>query len=139
MDGNDNLIGWIGTIQDVNAQKESESFLQLVIDSIPGVIWWKDKDSKYLGSSRNNALRAGLKETREIIGKSDHDLPWKDQADFFVECDRRVMETNTPEYHIIERIELADGRKAWLDTNKVPLHDAEGNCVGKVGNYADIT
>jgi PAS domain-containing protein len=33
----------------------------------------------------------------------------------------------------------ADGKTYWLDTNKVPLHDGEGNVVGMIGTYEDIT
>ena len=49
------------------------------------------------------------------------------------------MENNTPEYHIIEPQLQADGKQAWLDTNKVPLHDSKGNVVGILGTYEDIT
>jgi PAS domain S-box-containing protein len=133
------ILKWIGTIMDINAQKDAESLLQLVIDSIPGVIWWKDKDSKYLGCNMQNALRAGLDDPEEMIGKTDHDLVWKDQADVFIEADRRVIESNLAENHIVEQIQLANGKTAWLDTSKIPLHDADGNVVGTVGNYVDIT
>ncbi len=32
-----------------------------------------------------------------------------------------------------------DGTIAWLETNKVPLHDAQGEVVGILGSYEDIT
>jgi diguanylate cyclase (GGDEF)-like protein len=67
-------------------------------------------------------------------------LPWKkEEADFFRECDARIMETDTPEYHIIAPQLHADGKQAWLDTIKIPLHDAQGNVVGILGSYEDIT
>jgi PAS domain S-box-containing protein len=67
-------------------------------------------------------------------------LPWKkEESDWFHECDARVMETDTPEYHIIEPQLQADGKQAWLDTSKIPLHDAEGKVVGLLGSYEDIT
>ncbi|HEY9681397.1 MAG TPA: ATP-binding protein [Oculatellaceae cyanobacterium] len=130
---------WVGVLTNVTEQKNAEGLLQLVINTIPGCIWWKDKDSRYLGSNKKNASRAGFADPASIVGKSDRELVWKDQADVFRQNDLRVMETNKPEYHIIERITLADGRLAWLDTSKVPLHDADGNVVGTVGSYEDIT
>jgi PAS domain S-box-containing protein len=139
LDGNDNLIGWIGTIQDVNAQKESESFLQLVIDSIPGVIWWKDINSRYLGCNTRMAVKAGFKSPQEMIGKNDFDLPWEDQALQYRVDDKRVMDTNTADYDIVETITGYDGKTSWLDTCKVPLHDPEGNVTGTVGNSVDIS
>jgi PAS domain S-box-containing protein len=130
---------WVGVLTNVTDQKNAEGLLQLVINTIPGSIWWKDKDSRYLGCNQKTAAGAGFSDPSMMIGKSDHELIWKDQADFFREHDLRVMESNEPKYHIVERISLVDGRLAWLDTSKVPLHDADGNVVGTVGSYEDIS
>lgn len=133
------LVRWIGTIMDINAQKSAENLLQLVINSIPGAMWWKDRDSRYLGSNMENAIRAGFSDPKSMVGLTDYDVAWKDQAAELQKDDREVVETNVPKYHIVEQIQLANGQRAWLDTSKVPLHDAEGNVVGTVGNYVDIT
>ena len=138
------LEGFITDITDrkqsEKALKEKEEFLQLVLDNIPQFIFWKDRNSTYLGSNRNFALVAGFSTPEEIVGKTDYHLAWKkEESDFFRECDARVMKTNTPEYHIIEPQLQANGKQAWLDTNKVPLHDAEGHVVGILGTYEDIT
>ena len=120
--------------------RASRARLQLVMDNIPQFIFWKDRASIYLGCNRNFARAAGVETPENIVGKSDYDLAWKkSEADFFRECDRRVMETDTPEYHIIEPQQQAGGRQAWLDTNKIPLHDTDGRVVGILGTYEDIT
>jgi signal transduction histidine kinase len=49
------------------------------------------------------------------------------------------METGTPELHIIEPQQQADGKAAWLDTNKIPLHNSEGQVTGILGTFEDIT
>jgi PAS domain S-box-containing protein len=114
--------------------------LQMVMDSIPQYIFWKNRNFVYLGCNRNFALAAGIGEPEEIKGKTDYDLAWKkEEADFFRECDRRVMENDHPEYHIIEPQYQAGGKQAWLDTNKIPLHDADGSVIGILGTYEDIT
>ena len=132
-------IRWVGVLTNISEQKNAEGLLQLVINTIPGSIWWKDKDSRYLGCNKKTAIGAGFSDPSLMVGKSDYELIWKDQADQFREHDLRVMESNEPKYHIIERISLVDGRLAWLDTSKVPLHDADGNVVGTVGSYEDIS
>ncbi|HEY9740787.1 MAG TPA: ATP-binding protein [Coleofasciculaceae cyanobacterium] len=120
--------------------RSSQQMLQLVMDNIPELIFWKDRNSIYLGCNRNFAQVAGLDAPEEIVGKSDYDLPWKkEQSDFFVECDTRVMETDTPKYHIIEPLLEADGKQHWNDTNKIPLHDAEENVVGILCTVEDIS
>jgi PAS domain S-box-containing protein len=110
------------------------------MDNIPQHIFWKNRDSVYLGCNRNFAEDAGIGDPASIIGKTDYDLPWKrEEADFFRDYDSRVMEADAPILHIIEPQLQADGKEAWLDTNKIPLHDAAGNVVGILGTYEDIT
>ncbi|MBD3167290.1 PAS domain S-box protein, partial [bacterium] len=134
-------------VRDISEQKraerelqESRKFLQLVMDNIPQFIFWKDRESRYLGCNANFARAAGVRSPEDIIGKTDHDLAWKrEEADFFIEVDKRVMEKNQTEFHIIEPQFQADGKQAWLDTNKIPLHDEGGNVIGILGTYEDIT
>jgi PAS domain S-box-containing protein len=136
-----------GVMIDITERKQSEealrakkAFLKVVLGNIPQFIFWKDRNSVYLGCNHNFAIAAGLSSPEEIVGLTDYDLPWKkEEADFFRECDARIMETDTPEYHIIAPQLHADGKQAWLDTIKIPLHDAQGNVVGILGSYEDIT
>jgi PAS domain S-box-containing protein len=141
------VLGYEGTVRDITTHKqaeealrESQQMLQLVMDNIPQFIFWKDRNSVYLGCNHNFAQVAGASSPKDIIGKTDYDMPWKkEESDFFRKCDCRVMKTGTPEYHIIEPLLRADGEQAWLDTNKVPLHDLAGNIVGILGTFEDIT
>lgn len=120
--------------------RESRQMLQLVLDNIPQRIFWKDRNSVYLGCNKNFAYDAGFPHQEIIIGKTDYDLPWKkEETEFYRECDRKVMETDTSQYDIIEPQLQADGKQAWLRTNKIPLHDSDGNVVGILGMYEDIT
>jgi PAS domain S-box-containing protein len=120
--------------------KRLQDMFQLIIDTIPVSIWWKDKDSRFLGCNMKLAEDAGFRSPAEMIGKTDYDCPWKqEESDWFVEWDRKVMEENTPQRHIIEPKLNADGKQAWLDTTKVPLHDYDGNVIGTLGTYEDIT
>ncbi len=67
-------------------------------------------------------------------------MPWrKEEADYFRQTDQQVMETNNPEYHIIESQLQADDKQAWVETNKVPLHNSAGEVVGVLGTYEDVT
>jgi PAS domain S-box-containing protein len=119
---------------------ESQQMLQLVMNSIPQAVFWKGLDSVYLGCNPVFAGHAGLSTPEEVVGKTDYDMPWrKEESEHYRQCDKRVMETNASEYHIIEPELQADGKQAWLDTNKVPLHDSKGNVVGILGTYEDIT
>ena len=122
------------------ALKSSEAMLQLVMDSIPVAIFWKDKNLIYIGCNTLFANNAGLKEPKDIIGKSDYDLGWKNtHAESLRELDERVLKENKGFYHDTLQIELASGNVIWADVNRLPLHDIEGSVVGILGTYDDIT
>jgi PAS domain S-box-containing protein len=123
-----------------NKLRSSEQFLQLAMDNIPQLIFWKDRNSLYLGCNQKFATITGVGLPENIIGKTDYDLPWKkEETEWFRECDRRVMESGVAELHIIERHKRADGKEGWLDTNKIPLRDASGHVVGILGTSEDIS
>ncbi len=122
------------------ARRYSQEMLQSVIDNIPQLIFWKDRTSTYLGCNRLFAAAAGLDHPEQIVGKIDRELPWApEETDFFLLCDRRIMANNTAELHIAETLVHADGKKAWIDTCKIPLHDEHGRVSGIIGTIEDIT
>ncbi|NJM60917.1 MAG: PAS domain S-box protein [Oscillatoriales cyanobacterium RU_3_3] len=122
------------------ALQASQQMLWLVINNIPQFIVWKDRNSVFLGCNQNFAKKAGFNHPAELIGLSDLDMPWRpEETEFFRAWDQRVIETNTPEYHIIEPQMQADGTQRWLDANKIPLHDSHGNAVGILCSFEDIT
>ncbi len=119
---------------------EMNSMRELIVDSIPSYIFWKDKNSVYLGCNKNFAKRAGVGTPENIVGKTDYDLAWtKEEADFFVDVDRRVMQKGIGEYRINEPQTEPNGRIAWIETNKIPLRNADGQVFGILGTFEDIT
>lgn len=118
---------------------KSKQFLQLIIDNIPQHIFWKNRHSIYLGCNKIYAQAIEFKNASEIIGKNDYDLPFLAQeAKLYQEWDFWVMTHNCPRFHIIESITIND-HKMWFDTSKIPLQDSQGNVVGVLGSYVDIT
>jgi PAS domain S-box-containing protein len=120
--------------------RDSQKMLQLVMDNVPQSIFWKDRNLVYVDCNINFAKNAGVEKPQDIIGKTDYDLAWrKEEADFFRQCDAEIMNSDTPRYHIVESQRQAGGKEAWLEANKVPLHDADGKVVGILGSFEDIT
>jgi PAS domain-containing protein len=60
-------------------------------------------------------------------------------AQLYRDDDKIVMESNTPKLNFEEPLETPDGKKHWVKTNKVPLHDMDMNVIGILGTYEDIT
>ncbi len=116
------------------------NFLELILDNIPQGIFWKDRNSHYLGCNRQFLEDAGLNSEKEIIGKTDYDLPWTtEEADLYRKCDRKIMESGIPEFHIMETQRQSNGNICWVETNKIPLRDNRGNIIGILGTYKNIT
>ncbi|MCS6815241.1 MAG: PAS domain-containing protein, partial [Cyanobacteria bacterium] len=133
-------------VRDITDRKQAEAklranqkFLELVMNSIPQYVFWKDINSVYLGCNRNFAELAGLASPEDIVGKTDYDLPWRKYAQQFIDRDRKVIATNQPIYRVIDPIISAKGQPAWTETNKVPLQDDEGNVIGILGTRDDVT
>ncbi|MBW4440424.1 MAG: PAS domain S-box protein [Plectolyngbya sp. WJT66-NPBG17] len=121
-------------------RQESEQLLQLVINNTPQLVFWKDINSVYLGCNRSFATVAGLSDPSEIVGKTDYDLPWTpEETEWFRACDAEVVSHGIPQLHIIETLLQADGKQTWADTSKIPLRDDQGNVIGILGTYDDIT
>lgn len=119
--------------------EESRRMLSLILDSIPQRVFWKDRESRYLGCNRPFAEDAGVGGPDHIVGKTDDDLAWCNTADRYRADDRTVMEADEPMLAYDEPVVVADGSPRWVRTSKLPLHDAEGCVVGVLGTYEDIT
>lgn len=118
---------------------ESDFVFEL-LKQIPAYVFWKDKNSIYLGCNNAFAYSLGLSSPAEIIGKTDYDLPTtKETSDAFRADDRHVIESRKPKLNIEEYQTFSDGRKVALLTNKVPLLDKHNNVIGVLGIYHDIT
>lgn len=119
---------------------ESTRMLQLIMDSIPQNIFWKNINSIYLGCNKNFLKSCGLNDVKDLIGKTDYDLPWtKEESEFYRATDRRIMDENIAEYNFHETQLTAKGDKLEVETTKVPLHDDKDNVIGILGSYQDIT
>ncbi|WP_071190003.1 PAS domain S-box protein [Trichormus sp. NMC-1] len=125
--------------QTERALQESQILLQFVMDSLPIAIFWKDRNCRYLGCNRQLLLDAGLSSAAEIIGKTDFDLVWREQAPLYQADDRIVMESGTPKFNIEQTFTKHGNIHRWLNTNKIPMQNADGEIIGVVASYEDMT
>ena len=141
------IISLLGVTRDISESKRSEdallesrTMLKQILDTMPQSIFWKDRESVYLGCNAVFAKAVGLEHAEQIKGKTDFDLPWpKAEAEAYRADDREVLTSNLAKRHIIEPLQQADGTRIWIDTTKVPLLDQQGNIHGVLGVFEDIT
>lgn len=147
----DNLLYYEGTLEDITQRKAIESelrqqrqYLRLVLDNIPQQVFWKDRNSIFLGCNKNWAKAAHLESPEAVVGLRDEDLlppEASEAAQKFREVDRRIMTNDQPEYNMIEIKQRPDanGNPVWLSVSKIPIHDERGEAIGILGVIEDIT
>ncbi len=118
---------------------ETHRMLRSILDAIPTRVFWKDRESRYLGCNEIFAQDAGVDTPRDIVGLDDFDLPWHTEAPLYLKDDQAVVAEAKGRFGYQEPQTRADDRVAWLRTNKVPLEDAQGQIMGVLGTYDDIT
>jgi diguanylate cyclase (GGDEF)-like protein/PAS domain S-box-containing protein len=131
---------------DLSEQKKNEQalytaneMLRSVLETVPMRIFWKDRDLRYQGCNTVFAHDAGLAEPAELVGHDDFDMGWREQAELYREDDLKVMASGKARLNFEEPQSAPDGRTIWLRTSKVPLRDAQGQVIGVLGLYDDIT
>lgn len=119
--------------------ENSKRMLEVVLDTVPERVFWKDRDSRFLGCNAAFAEDAGLQSPDEIIGKYDREMSWGDIADAYRKDDLAVLESGKAKLHYEEPFQMADGTQGWVYTSKVPLRDNTGHVFGVLGAFHDIT
>lgn len=118
---------------------ETSRMLHTVLDTIPVRIFWKDRHLVYLGSNQLFARDAGKTSSQELIGKTDYELSWHAVADLYRSDDRNVIESGQSRLNFEEPQIHSDGTRTRLRTSKVPLRAADGEVIGLLGTYENIT
>jgi PAS domain S-box-containing protein len=118
---------------------QSRQMLQLVLDTIPQRIFWKDRDSRFVGCNRTFAEDCGVSQPEDIIGKSDLELDVRLEAEAYRVDDQEVMSSGTARLNYEETLTVPGKPLVWLRTSKLPLYDRHGNVIGVLGIYEDIT
>ncbi|WP_018152883.1 GGDEF domain-containing protein [Leeia oryzae] len=112
-------------------------FLRSLIDSIPDLIFFKDKNSRYLGCNRAFELFIGKSEA-ELIGRHDNEVVDDGKAGEYQAQDQLVMESGeqlkTEGWHVFK-----DGRRVLIENIKTPYYDENHQIMGVIGVGRDIT
>lgn len=119
--------------------KESQSFLDSVIENIPNMVFVKDaKDLRFVRFNRAGEEMLGISR-QELIGKNDYDFFPPAEADFFVAKDREVLSGRTVIDIAEEPIHTKHRGQRILHTRKIPIFGADGKPEYLLGIAEDIT
>ncbi len=141
------IIGLVGITHDISrikateaALREAQKMLQLVLDTIPVRVFWKDRDSLLLGCNRLFAQDAGFEIAEELVSRerSGHKAITPNEDDYRAD-DLAVMQTGIPKLDYEEPFSLPNGQILSLQSSKLPLKNEQGETIGILGTYTDIT
>src|SRR5262249_27603355 len=111
--------------------------VEVLLDSVPAYIWYKDCENRILRANRLAAESIGM--TAEgLEGRSVYDL-YPEKAPDYHRDDLEVIRSGRPKLGIIETMKTASGEARWLRTDKTPYRNDEGELVGVIVFAVDIS
>jgi PAS domain S-box-containing protein len=116
------------------AQRED---LQIILDSVPAFIWYKDGSNRILRANRAAAESMGVS-VEALVGRSTHDI-YPDEASDYHRDDLEVIRSGRPKLGIVEPLQSGSGEKRWVRTDKIPYRDRNGEIIGVIVFAVDIT
>ena len=124
--------------QETKRLGESEQQFRTLVNTIPDLIWLKDREGVFLSCNRQFERFFGTKEAN-IIGKTDYDFVDTELADHFRKHDRKAVAAGNPSSNE-EWVTFAEGgHRALMYTTKTPMHSKDGTLIGILGIGRDIT
>ena len=124
--------------QENAALQHDVQLFQSVIDTLPHSLFWKDRYSTIIGCNQAYASAVGYKTTIEVVGKTDNELFSEAEATAYLADDQEILKHNTFNNRITSLTD-ANGTQMWLETNKGPLQNGNGESIGIVGTVQNIT
>jgi diguanylate cyclase (GGDEF)-like protein/PAS domain S-box-containing protein len=100
-------------------------------------IFWKDKERRFLGASKSFLDFYGIG-LDDILGKTDEDLGWHINPEPYQNVEYQVIQTGVPIYASKGKC-IIRGNVRHIIATKMPVHNEDGDIVGLVGYFWDVT
>jgi PAS domain S-box-containing protein len=142
-DAQGKITSVLGIARDITERKQAEeverisnSRYRTLIEALPQKIFQKDQNSVYVACNENYARDLGIAPA-EVPGKTDYDFFPRELADKYRGDDTAIMASGKTEE--FDEAYLEDGEERFVHTVKTPVTDEDGNVIGILGIFWDIT
>ncbi|GFK95818.1 Sensor kinase CckA [Fundidesulfovibrio magnetotacticus] len=140
------VAGVVEAIQDITLRREAEkalrrsqAMLRTVLDNIPQLVYWKDRDLNFMGVNRSFVDFFGLDNAQSIVGRRVGAIMPLEASDSAEKVNRRVLASGHSVHRREWTIELPGRDPVTLEMTVVPLHDETGEIMGILGTAEDVT
>lgn len=111
--------------------------LQVIVDSMPVMLFFKDAHNRILCANRAASDALGVEP--DDMANTETAKWYPDEADQYYQDDLRVILSGRPNRNIVEQLTVGDNEKRWIHTDKIPYRDSSGKIIGVVVFVRDIT
>lgn len=120
--------------------EEQENVLKVVMETLPGMVFYKDKEGKYVYANKEfDNFYNGKEGIDKLIGKTNFDVhPTKELALKYTKEDKEVLQKKQS-IKAETILKAKDGKDVYTEAVKVPVIDRKNEAVGVVGLILDIT
>ena len=126
-----------GELQQVKSQLENKTReLQIMLDSSPALIFFKDSTGRYIRANRRFADFLNIP-ISDLIGHTHGGLFPDEQGTVF-EDDSEVIQTGRPLLQRRGKVVTPDGAKSIV-IDKIPYKNSQGEVIGIIGFALDVT
>ncbi len=96
-----------------------------IFDSVPAMIWYRDKEGRVLRTNKFAADSLGM-DIKDVIGRNYYEL-FADGAEKAREKDLEVILTGKPIRGQIREFRTASGQTRWAIADRIPYRDKKGS------------
>ncbi len=118
---------------------EASGLLDSMLENTPDLVYFKDRESRFVRFSRAFATRFNVTDPTLIRGKTDFDFFDATHARPAYEDEQQIVRTGQAMIGKLEKETYADGHITWALTTKMPWRDGSGAIIGTFGISKDVT
>jgi len=119
--------------------EEQENLLKVIVDTLPGMIFYKDIEGKYIYTNKEYTEFHKKNGVYDLIGKNDFDIKVSNESAItYTKQDQEVLKEKKPIFTNLS-IENENGKNIYHEVIRKPVLGKDKKPVGVVGLVLDVT
>jgi PAS domain S-box-containing protein len=120
--------------------KDQLAFQEILMDTIPQLVSWKDANGFYLGANRAFNEFFGVSEHESVITRTTMEVASdSDYGKWSTGEDLLIIRGGVPLRKVRRKLVDSKGQQAWIEVNKVAVRDQSRRIVGVLSTVDNVT